>query len=115
MSAQAEERLEGGRRRAAAIQPEGEFVEVDLQMLVADPVVSPAQPGLEVSEHPVDPRQQFGRPARVVPPGSGSKACASDAARSRRWPTYRARTPSIARGGASAAPVPRDGQHRGQR
>jgi len=57
LGAQAEERLESGGRRASAIESECEFVKVDLQVLVADAVVSPAQPGLEISKHAVDARQ----------------------------------------------------------
>src|SRR5262249_51163394 len=46
-----------GKRRASAIESECELVKVDLQVLVADAVVSPAQPGLEISKHAVDARQ----------------------------------------------------------
>jgi hypothetical protein len=46
--------LEGGHRRAAPIEAEGEFVQVDLEVGVTNAVVGADQPGLEVAEDPVD-------------------------------------------------------------
>lgn len=58
-------------------------------MLVTDPVVGPPQPGLEISEHTGHPRQQPGRPAGVVSPGSGSMAVAHARQRRVALPTVR--------------------------
>ena len=43
-SADAEQRAEGVERVESAIEPEGKFVEVGLQVLRADPVVTTAKP-----------------------------------------------------------------------
>src|SRR5262249_45919308 len=59
-----EERLEGGHRGAASVEAEGELVEVDLEMGVADAVVGPDEPSLEVPEDPVNARQQLLRAVR---------------------------------------------------
>src|SRR5215204_4296178 len=52
---EAEETLEGGGRRAAAIEAEHELVEVGLQVLLAQPVVDAEPPALRVGEHPMHP------------------------------------------------------------
>ena len=51
---QAEQRLERGHRRAAAVEPERELVKVGLQVLVLNAVVGAAQPCLQVAEDPMD-------------------------------------------------------------
>ena len=45
---EAEEGLEGRHRRSAAVEAEGELVELSLEVVVPDAVVGAAQPGLEV-------------------------------------------------------------------
>ena len=45
--ADAEQRAEGVERVEPAIEPEGKFVEVGLQMLRADPVVASGQPAFQ--------------------------------------------------------------------
>src|SRR5205814_9275634 len=52
-SAASEGRLEAGERCAAAVAAKDELVEVDLQVLSRDAVVSALQPGLQVRERPV--------------------------------------------------------------
>src|SRR5256885_424355 len=54
---EAEEAAEGGLGRAAAVEPEGELVEVGLEVLLAQAVVDPQRPPLRVREHAVDPGQ----------------------------------------------------------
>jgi hypothetical protein len=46
--AEAEQGLEGGHRGAAAVVAEDEFIEVDLQVWIADAAMGPVHPGLEV-------------------------------------------------------------------
>ena len=58
--------LEGRHGGAAPVEAEGELVKVDLQMLLADAVMSAAEPGLEVAEDPVHTRQNLRRPLRVA-------------------------------------------------
>src|SRR5262249_11634504 len=72
---QPEERLEGGHRGAASVEAEGELVEVDLEMGVADAVVGPDEPSLEVPEDPVNARQQLLRAVRrSLKAGAGAGA-----------------------------------------
>ena len=56
---QAQKGLEGRHRGAASVETEGELVEVDLQVLVADAVMSAPEPGLEVPEDPMHTRQSI--------------------------------------------------------
>ena len=48
LAPEAEHSLESGHGRASAVEAEGELVEVDLQVLLADAAVGALQPGLEV-------------------------------------------------------------------
>lgn len=57
ISAESEQRAEAVERVEAPIEPERKLVEVGLQVLVADAVVHPSEPRLEVAEHQVDERQ----------------------------------------------------------
>lgn len=66
MAAEAEQGLEGGHRRPSPVEAEGELVEVGLKVRVADTVMSPAEPGLQVAKHTVDARQDLARPSRVA-------------------------------------------------
>ena len=54
---EAEQALEGGSRRVAAVEAKGELVEVGLEMLPAQAVVDAQAPALRVGEDAVDPRQ----------------------------------------------------------
>src|SRR3954469_4754231 len=54
---EAEEAGEGGLRRAAAIEAEGELVEVGLEVLLAQAVIDAQRPPLRVGEDAVDPGQ----------------------------------------------------------
>ena len=54
LAPEAEHSLESGHGRASAVEAEGELVEVDLQVLLADAAVGALQPGLEVAYHPMD-------------------------------------------------------------
>ena len=55
--AQAEQGLEGGHGGVAAVVPEGELIEVDLQVLGRGAVMGAGEPGLEVGDRPVRPGQ----------------------------------------------------------
>ena len=57
LTAETEEGLKRGHRRASSVVTEDELVEVDLQVLGAHAAVGPAEPGLEVRDRPVRPRQ----------------------------------------------------------
>ena len=58
VGANAQQRAERIERVEAAIEPEGKFVEVGLQMLRLNaPVVRALQPSLKVAENQVDDRQ----------------------------------------------------------
>src|SRR3954468_23196384 len=60
--AEAEQALEGGGGRPAAIGAEDELVEIRLQVLRPQAVIDPERPPLRVREHPMDPGQdQVGR------------------------------------------------------
>ena len=59
---QAQKSLEGRHRGAAAVEVEGELVEVGLQVLLADAVMGAPHPGLEVSKDPMDTREDLRRP-----------------------------------------------------
>lgn len=72
LAAKAQERLEGGHGRSAAVEAECELVEVGLKVGVADAVMSPQKPGLEVPEHAVDAGKDLARP--VFGLGAGSPA-----------------------------------------
>ena len=52
-TAEAEQSLKGSHRRAAAVEAEGELLQVGLKVLFADATVGALQPGLEVADHPV--------------------------------------------------------------
>src|SRR3569833_3488340 len=54
---EAEEAGEGGLRRAAAVEAEGELVQVGLEVLLAQAVVDAQRPPLGVGEDAVDPGQ----------------------------------------------------------
>ncbi len=57
MRAKAKQGLERRHRCAAAIETESELIKVCLEMLVTDAMMSPAEPGFQVSEHTMNPRQ----------------------------------------------------------
>src|SRR3954470_13979843 len=57
---EAEEAVEGGLRRAAAIEAEGELVEVGLEVVLAQAVMDAQRPPLRRGEDAADPRQQEG-------------------------------------------------------
>ena len=60
----AEQGSESGVPGAAAIEAEGEFIEVGLEVLAAQPVIDAQRPDLEVGEDPVNPRQDdVGKPS----------------------------------------------------
>ena len=59
---EAEQGLEGRHRGSAAVEAEGELVEVGLEVIVPDAVVGPAQPRLEIPKRPMDVRQELARP-----------------------------------------------------
>ena len=59
LGGQAEQGLERGHGRAASVEPEHELVDIVGQVFGADAVVSAEQPGLEVGEGAVDPRQLY--------------------------------------------------------
>src|SRR5665647_3515007 len=61
LAPEAEHSLESGHGRASAVEAEGELVEVDLQVLLADAAVGALQPGLEVAYHPMDPGKDLVR------------------------------------------------------
>ena len=67
LTAESGQGLEPGHRGAAAVEPERELVEVDLQVLGTDPAVCALQPGLEVAAHPVNAGQSL---VRVSPRGT---------------------------------------------
>jgi hypothetical protein len=73
-----EQRLEGGHRRAPAIEAEGELVQVDLEVGMTNTVVGTDQPGLQVAEDPVDAGQEL-LGAASVPLGAGPVAVAQRA------------------------------------
>src|SRR5262245_36677915 len=56
---EAEQGLEGCHRGPAAVEAEGELVEVGLEVIVPDAVVGPTQPRLEMAKHPMDVRQEL--------------------------------------------------------
>lgn len=68
---EAEQRAEAVERVVAAVEAEGELVEVGLQVLGADAVVRPTQPRLQVREHHVDHRQVILGDLRVIVLGTG--------------------------------------------
>ena len=57
LTAETEKGLKRGHRRASSVVTEDELVEVDLQVLGAHAAVGAAEPGLEVRDLPVRPRQ----------------------------------------------------------
>ena len=57
MCAPAEQGLEGGHGGVAAVVPEGELIEVDLQVLGRGAVMGAGDPGLEAGNRPVRPGQ----------------------------------------------------------
>ena len=76
LGGQAEQGLERGHGRAASVEPEHELIDIVGQVFGADAVVGAAQPGLEVGEGAVDPREllggvlqiaDHGRPVLVAP------------------------------------------------
>src|SRR5207342_3086417 len=66
---EAEQGLERRHRRSAAVEAEDELVDVVGQMLGANAVMGAQQPGLEVGEGPMDPRQMLGGVLRVADHG----------------------------------------------
>ena len=68
---QPQERLERRHRRAASVEPKRELIEVHLQVLVADAVMSAEEPRLEVAEDAMNPGQEF-RGSLGVPLGAGA-------------------------------------------
>ena len=63
----AEQRLEGSHRGTAAVEPEDVFVEVRLDVLLADAVMGPQKPGFQIAEDMMDARgrmtsNRFGSP-----------------------------------------------------
>lgn len=89
----AEEGLEGGHRRSAAVEAEGELIKVGLEVVVPDAVVGAAQPGLEVAKDAMDVRQELGGPlGRAL--GAGAMAVAQlGEGGIRRQPSVRMRVP----------------------
>ena len=69
LGGEAEQRLERGHRRASAVEPENELVDVVRQVFRAHAVVGSRQPGLEVREGPVDAREQPGGLLRIADRG----------------------------------------------
>jgi polyphosphate kinase 2 (PPK2 family) len=59
LATNSEQRAEGVERVEAPVKAEGELVEVGLQMLRADAVMTALQPAFEVAENEVDDRQVF--------------------------------------------------------
>src|SRR5881628_691585 len=59
-AADTEQGLEGSHRRAPAVEPKDELVEVDLHLVVGDASVGASQPRLEVADHAVDMGQGQG-------------------------------------------------------
>ena len=55
-SARSEQRLERSHRRLAPIVTEDEFIQVDLELVAADTVMSPKKPLLEIANGPVRQR-----------------------------------------------------------
>ena len=66
LGGQAEQGLERGHGRAASVEPEHELVDIVGQVFDADAVVGAEQPGLEVGEGAVDPRQLLGGVLRIA-------------------------------------------------
>src|SRR5215471_4021783 len=69
LCAQAQQGLEGGHGGVAAVVPEGELVQVDLQVLGRGAVVGAGDPGFEVGDRPVRPGQDqraVGEPVMLV-------------------------------------------------
>ena len=69
LCAQAQQSLEGGHGGVAAVVPEGELVQVDLQVLGRGAVVGAGDPGFEVGDRPVRPGQDqraVGEPVMLV-------------------------------------------------
>ena len=60
LAGETEKRLKSCHRCAAAVETEHVLVEIVLQVLLPDAVVSPSQPRLEIREDSVDPREMFG-------------------------------------------------------
>src|SRR5216684_3150 len=58
---EAQQGLERCHRGAPSVEAEGELVQVGLEVIVTDTVVSATKPGLEVAKHPVDVRQELRR------------------------------------------------------
>ena len=59
---EAEQSREGRHGGPAAVEAEGELIEVGLEVIVPDAVVGTAEPRLEIAKHPMDVRQEL--PAR---------------------------------------------------
>lgn len=68
----AEQRAKGVERIEAPVEAKREFVEVSLQMLMTNPVMSSSQPGFEVGEHQMDNRQIFFGNLRVAALGDSN-------------------------------------------
>src|SRR5713101_5081200 len=63
---QPQQGLEGSHWGAAAIEAEGELIEVGLEVPVTDPVMSPTEPSLEVAKDPMNARQDLVGSFRVT-------------------------------------------------
>lgn len=68
----AEQRAEGVEGIEATVEAEGEFVEIGLQVLLADAVMNAAKPGFEIGEHEVNDGQKGFRDLYVASLGDGS-------------------------------------------
>ena len=64
-------------RVEAAVEAEGEFVEIGLQVLRADTVMDAAQPCLEIGEHEVNDRQEGLGNLHIAPLRDGGMAIAA--------------------------------------
>ena len=63
--AETEDGVDVGLKMSAAVPAEDELVGVDVDMLVADTMIGPVAPPLEIGEEAVNPRQDFMRRRRI--------------------------------------------------
>jgi len=66
LSAESEQGLERCHQGAAPVEAEGELVEVGLQVMVADAMMSAPEPGLEIPEDPMHAGQYLGDPEQAA-------------------------------------------------
>ena len=66
---EAEQGLEHGHRRSAAVEAEDKLVDLVRQVLGTDAVMGAQQPGLEIGEGPMDSGQMLGGVLRVADHG----------------------------------------------